>query len=161
MLNNYDKRNTQCTGSYLNKLPSRFHVEHATVNLRAALIQGTGRAMALASASIKLLLIATQMMSFNAAVADNGDDDFGPYLEVFPLGANLSQNQFDCVPAENKTCPLYIALTMSFGKEYVSSGVIPSVQYALDQINNDPDLLPGYTLHYTLTDSQVQLQTFL
>ena len=118
--------------------------------------------MGLASSPVLILLLISTLVlkiNFNAAVADN-DDDFGPYLEVYPP-ANLSQNQFDCVPqpAKNKTCPLYIALTVSFGNEYLSSGVIPSVQYALDQINNDPDLLPGYSLHYTLTDSQVQLHT--
>ena len=30
-----------------------------------------------------------------------------------------------------------------------------SVGWSLDQINRDPTLLPGYQLHYTLTDSQV------
>ena len=50
---------------------------------------------------------------------------------------------------------LYFALMMSFGGDYRSSGAIPGVQVALDQINSDPTLLPGYQLHYTLTDSQV------
>ena len=101
----------------------------------------------------------------NAVAASNNDDlHFGPYLEIYPP-VDLSQNQFDCIPhvepTEIRTCPLYIALTMSFGGEYFSSGVVPGVQYALDQINADPDLLPGYSLHYTLTDSQVQLNTRL
>lgn len=116
----------------------------------------------IASAPVNLLLIlvfATLRISITVQPAKNDNNgDFGPYLEVYPP-VSLSQSQFDCVPspqpAENETCPLYIALTMSFGHEYVSSGVIPSVQYALDQINADPDLLPGYSLHYTLTDSQV------
>ena len=117
----------------------------------------------IASAPIDLLLIsvfATLRITVQPAVAakDDNNGDFGPYLEVYPP-VNLSQNQFDCVPrpSENRTCPLYIALTMSFGHEYVSSGVIPSVQYALDQINADPGLLPGYSFHYTLTDSQVHV----
>ena len=51
---------------------------------------------------------------------------------------------------------LYFALMMSFGgDQFRSSGVIPGVEVALDQINSDPTLLPGYQLHYTLTDSQV------
>lgn len=58
-------------------------------------------------------------------------------------------------PAMNRTCPLYIALLMSFGGAYTSSGVVPRVQVALDHINSDPRILPGYTLHYTLKDSQV------
>ena len=51
---------------------------------------------------------------------------------------------------------LYFALMMSFGGEYKSSGAIPGVQVALDKINNDSTLLPGYKLHYTLTDSRVR-----
>ena len=94
------------------------------------------------------------------AIAASNNDDFGPYLEVYPP-VDLSQNQLDCIPETNRTCPLYIALSISFGGEYSSSGVVPGVQYALDQINADPDLLPGYSLHYTLTDSQVQLNTRL
>ena len=50
---------------------------------------------------------------------------------------------------------LYFALMMSFGGDFRTSGAIPGVQVALDQINSDPTLLPGYQLHYTLTDSQV------
>ena len=50
---------------------------------------------------------------------------------------------------------LYFALMMSFGGDFRSSGAVPGVQVALDQINSDPTLLPGYQLHYTLTDSQV------
>ena len=82
------------------------------------------------------------------------NDDFGPYLEVYPP-VDLSQNQLDCVPEINRTCPLYIALTMPFGGEYFGGGVMPGVQFAIDEINADPGLLPGYSLHYTLTDSQV------
>ena len=121
-------------------------------------------AMAIANAPVNLLLIsvfATLSITIQLAVsAKNDNGDFGSYLDVYPP-VNLSQNQLDCVPppasAENGRCPLYIALTMSFGHEYLSSGVIPSVQYALDQINADPDLLPGYSLHYSLTDSQVHV----
>lgn len=91
-------------------------------------------------------------------VAENAHVNFGPYLEVYPSTAGhvySSQEQLSCVPSENRRCPLYIALTVSFGGDYISSGVIASIQYALDQINEDSSLLPGYSLHYTLTDSQV------
>ena len=104
-----------------------------------------------------LLITVCALLKINIRPAGaTNDDDFGPYLEVYPP-VNLSQNQFECIPqaARGRTCPLYIALTQSFGKEYDGSGVVPAVQYALDQINADPDLLPGYSLHYTLTDSQV------
>ena len=110
--------------------------------------------------NLVLVLVCTLLrINVQPAVAENADNDgdFGSYLEVYPP-VNLSQSQLTCTPqpADNKTCPLYIALMMSFGREYISSGVIASVQYALDQINADQDLLPGYSLHYTLTDSQVQ-----
>ena len=112
--------------------------------------------------SVLILVLVCTLLRINylqPAVAENADNDsdFGSYLEVYPP-VNLSQSQLTCTPqpADNKICPLYIALMMSFGREYISSGVIASVQYALDQINADQDLLPGYSLHYTLTDSQVQ-----
>ena len=52
---------------------------------------------------------------------------------------------------------LYLALIMSFGfgGAFNSSGTVPGIQIALDLINNKPNLLPGYKLHYTLMDSQV------
>ena len=82
--------------------------------------------------------------------------DIGPYKHVYPP-TNLSIDQFACVPnpALNTTCPLFIDLIMSFGGAFTSSGVVPAIQVALDQINGSPDLLQGYTLHYTLQDSQV------
>ena len=51
--------------------------------------------------------------------------------------------------------PLVFGLIMSFGGNIDSSGVVPGVRVALDQINNESSLLPGYTLHYALSDSQV------
>ena len=80
----------------------------------------------------------------------------GPYKHVYPP-SNLSIDQFTCVPnpALNRTCPLFIDLIMSFGGAFTSSGAVPAIQVALDQINASPDLLQGYTLHYTLQDSQV------
>ena len=111
------------------------------------------------SSALSLLFVCTllRINCLQSAVTENiHDGDFGSYLEVYPP-TNLSQSQLSCTPqpAQNRTCPLYIALTMSFGNEYRSSGAIASVQYALDQINADKDLIPGYSLHYTLTDSQV------
>ena len=70
------------------------------------------------------------------------------YLQVYP-DANPSGETLVGIKS------LYFALMMSFGGDFRSSGTIPGVQVALDQINSDPTLLPGYQLHYTLTDSQV------
>ena len=80
----------------------------------------------------------------------------GPYRHIYPP-ANISEDQQACLPdpASGSTCPLYVALLMSFGGAFTSSGFVPAIQLALDQINSDPAMLPGYTLHYTLKDSQV------
>ena len=62
-------------------------------------------------------------------------------------------------PPYNETdprTPLTFALLQSFGGSFNSSGGVAGVQVALDLINNNPDLLPGYTLHYSLTDTQVK-----
>ena len=89
-----------------------------------------------------------------------GFADQGPYIgaykHIYPF-VDISQDQLTCSVAANGTCPLYFALLMSFGGEYDSSGVIPGVQLALDQINNDPTMLPGYSLHYTLKDATVSV----
>ena len=53
--------------------------------------------------------------------------------------------------------PLVFGLIMSFGGSFDSSGAVPGVRVALDRINNDNSLLPGYSLHYALSDSQVSL----
>ena len=67
------------------------------------------------------------------------------YLQIYPP---INEN-------DTRT-PLYFALLQSFGGLYNGSGSVAGLQVALDRINNDPNLLPGYTLHYTLTDTQVR-----
>ena len=69
-----------------------------------------------------------------------------PYLQVYP---EVDEN-------DGRT-PLYFALMLSFGGDYTTIGALPAVQIALDYINREPSILPGYSLHYTLTDSQVYL----
>ena len=89
-----------------------------------------------------------------------GQQYLGPYKEIYPY-VDITRDQQSCVPdpaaGANGTCPLYIALMMSFGGDFVSNGAIPGVQLAINQINSDPSILPGYTLHYTLLDTQVLL----
>ena len=61
------------------------------------------------------------------------------------------------VAADNET-ELYIAFITSYGMQYNSSGVVPALELALEEINNRPDVLPGYRLSVfegTYGDSQV------
>ena len=67
-----------------------------------------------------------------------------PYLQIYPP-----------VNESDGRTPLYFALMLSFGGDYVTIGALPGVQIALDYINSQPSILPGYSLHYTLANSQV------
>ena len=60
-------------------------------------------------------------------------------------------------PLDNQTkaIPLVFGLIMSFGGNIESSDAVPGVRVALDRINNDTNILPGYSLHYALSDSRV------
>lgn len=66
-----------------------------------------------------------------------------PYLQIYPP-----------VNGSDDRMPLYFALMLS---RRIPSSIraLPGVQIALDYINNHPSILPGYTLHYTLSDSEV------
>ena len=77
---------------------------------------------------------------------------------VFLASSSHGADYLRVYPEEtlNNTRPLYFGLMQSFGEEFNASGVIGGVEVALDQINRDETMLPGYTLHYTLTDSQVK-----
>jgi len=57
----------------------------------------------------------------------------------------------------NGTTPLYFALMQSFSGSYVSAGGIPGLMVALDEINSNSSVLPGYSLHYTLSDNAVSM----
>ena len=58
---------------------------------------------------------------------------------------------------------LNIMLIVSFGQfGFNSSGVIPAADIALEDINSDPDVLPGYNLTYDrVRDSQVCMHVHL
>ena len=79
------------------------------------------------------------------------------YREIYPPLGNEESLSSHCNRTSNPegTCPLFIGFLTSFGGIYKGSGVIPGVQLALDEINKDPNILPGYTLHYALMDSNV------
>ncbi len=56
------------------------------------------------------------------------------------------------------TQPLYFGLLMSFDAEqFDGSGAIAGVNVALDRINENCTLLPGYSLHYIVANSRVSL----
>ena len=80
---------------------------------------------------------------------------FGPYLHVYPP-TDIGQDPGTCTPIVGKPCPLFIAVMFSFGGSFTSSGAIPSLQLAVDQMNNNPNFLPGYRLHLLVQDSQVK-----
>lgn len=72
------------------------------------------------------------------------------YLEVYP-------DPTDPNVVLGRT-PLYFGLIQSLGGPsslYDGSGSVAGVKVALDRINNDSSVLPGYTLHYTFADSKV------
>ena len=106
------------------------------------------------------ILIALAITIANGAsqlgTPDNSQLFDGPYIQIYPP-VDLSQDQQTCSPQNSSTgtCPLFFAFIQSFGGIYDGRGTIPGVQLALDQINADPNLLPGYTLHFTLSDSNV------
>ena len=83
------------------------------------------------------------------------ENQFEVYKQIYP-DIVTTQGGTNCSRSENETCPLYIALLMASDGDYITSGVIPGVQLALDQINSNPDILPGYTLHYTLLPTRVR-----
>ena len=74
------------------------------------------------------------------------------YLEVYP-------DPKDSEVLKGRI-PLHFALMQSLGgplSQFDGSGSITGVKVALDRINNDSSILPGYTLHYTLADSKVTI----
>ena len=90
--------------------------------------------------SVAVLVAACLVQSSRGKVLNNGD-----VFQVYP----------DLEDAPEGTTPLYFALMQSFSGGYVSAGGIPGLMVALDEINNNSDVLPGYSLHYTLSDNGV------
>ena len=76
-----------------------------------------------------------------------------PYVQIYPR-ESAALESWEAPTSDGKT-PLYFALILSFGGQFLSSGAIPGVQVALDQINSNASILPGYELRYTLIESLV------
>ena len=52
--------------------------------------------------------------------------------------------------------PLYFTLMVSGAAGLNTSGIVPAVERALQDINSDPTILPGYSLNYTrVADTKV------
>jgi hypothetical protein len=80
-----------------------------------------------------------------------GGSEESPYIDTYPeLTEYVSK-------FNNHSIRLYFGLMLSLSGDDQSSGALAGVQAALDEINSRDDLLPGYSLHYTLTDSEVLL----
>ena len=59
----------------------------------------------------------------------------------------------------NGLLPLRFSYITTKTGEFISSGSIPVVDLALEQINNRTDILPGYSLNYTnILDSKVSFK---
>ena len=73
-----------------------------------------------------------------------------------------STNNFvDVYPdIDDSYTPLYFGFMLaSSDMDHLDNATITAVQIAVDDINADKDLLRGYSLHYTLTASQVTIVT--
>ena len=55
------------------------------------------------------------------------------------------------------TTPLYFGLMGASEDSNYLNTTVTAVQLALDEINSESHLLRGYSLHYTLTTSQVRI----
>lgn len=104
----------------------------------------------LSAAALLVIMAPVLILSFLAAVFCSAQSEQPLYREVYPP-LNLSDSRIEL------RSHLFFALVQSFGVQFNGSGNIAGVKVALDRINNSTDILPGYTLHYTLTDSQVSL----
>ena len=98
------------------------------------------------------MLLANVLLVFSLHGVQSLSYDPADYLEVYP-------DPRDPEVLKGRT-PLHFALIQSLGgplSQFDGSGSVAGVKVALDRINNDSSLLPGYTLHYTFADSQVML----
>ncbi len=98
------------------------------------------------------MLVLLLLLSMSCEGSSSLSYDPADYLEVYP-------DPGDPAVLRGRT-PLHFALIQSLGgpfSQFDGSGSVAGVKVALDRINNDSSLLPGYTLHYTFADSKVQV----
>lgn len=87
-----------------------------------------------------LLLASAALVSLRFELSSAAYDLEAPYP---PLNSSDSRT------------PLYFSLIQSFSGQYISAYSLPGLQMALDFINEDETLLPGYSLHFIFTDAPV------
>lgn len=114
------------------------------MHLRSAMLCKRKTYMALTSA--RTTLVAGIILTFFLQLTYASPSTPWPYMQIYPP-----------VNESDARKPLYFALMLSFGGDYTSIGALPGVQIALDYVNSNPSILPGYSLHYTLTDSRVNV----
>ena len=101
---------------------------------------------------MQYLLVGVLLLALLVSAHGDRSLSFDPdnYLEVYP-------DPRDPDVLKGRT-PLYFSLIQSLGgplSQFDAAGSVAGVKVALDSINNDNSVLPGYTLHYTFADSQV------
>ena len=103
-------------------------------------------ALHVSSAVLTVVLISSlsRPLAVSVSIPQPPSDGSGEIFHVYPDPA-----------VSNESIPLYFALMQSFSGGYVSAGGLPGILVALDEINSNPYVLPGYTLHYTLNDNEV------
>ena len=95
-----------------------------------------------------VFVVSFLLVSIHRAQSLSYDPD--DYIDVYP-------DPTDPEVLKERT-PLHFALLQSLGgqfSQFDGSGSLAGVKVALDWINNDSSLLPGYTLHYTASNSKV------
>ena len=95
--------------------------------------------------NVVLVLLVSSVCAVHSLSYDPED-----YLEVYP-----DPRDPDVVKGR---VPLHFGLIQSLGgplSQFDASGSVAGVKIALDRINNDSSLLPGYSLHYTFANSKV------
>ena len=100
--------------------------------------------------SIRMDCVAVVHMLLIIAIKFRESEQSPYYVDIYPE-LTESGSKFN-----NHSVPLYFGLMLSLSGDDQSSGALAGVQAALDDINSRDDLLPGYSLHYTLTDSKVE-----
>ena len=106
---------------------------------------------------MKTLVLLTLQLFLNCSVCQNFLDPTGIDLTEQIINNNTF---YPPLVESGGLRPLVFGLIMSFGGNIDSSGAVPGVRVALDRVNNDSTLLPGYSLHYALSDSQVSSLSF-